>query len=240
MKTCNKCNISKQDTDFHNSQLKKTYSLCKECMYKYHKEYYIKNKDILKEKSKIHYINNKEHYKNRHSEYAIKNKDKIAENKKKYQEKTQYNKKYREKNKEILKIKKREYIRNLYENNIEFKLRILISGSINKSLKNRNVSKNKESISNYLTYSFNDLINHLESLFESWMTWENHGIYNNKTWDDNDQSTWTWQIDHIIPHSSFKYTSMKDEEFKKCWSLENLRPLSAKENWLNGMKLKKH
>ena len=47
-----------------------------------------------------------------------------------------------------------------------------------------------------------------------------------KTWNDNDQSTWTWNIDHIIPQSTLPYTSMDDEIFKKCWALENLRPLS--------------
>lgn len=31
-------------------------------------------------------------------------------------------------------------------------------------------------------------------------------------------------LDHIMPHS------MKDDNFKECWALENLRPLSAKQN----------
>ena len=62
------------------------------------------------------------------------------------------------------------------------------------------------------------------------MNWNNWGKYNPKTWDDNDSSTWTWQIDHIIPVSHFKYNCESDEEFKKCWSLDNLRPYSAKQN----------
>jgi hypothetical protein len=57
----------------------------------------------------------------------------------------------------------------------------------------------------------------LEKQFEPWMNWQNHGVY--KNWDDNDQSTWTWQIDHIIPQSDLPYTSMEDENFKKCWAL---------------------
>lgn len=60
------------------------------------------------------------------------------------------------------------------------------------------------------------------------MTWESRGRYNSKTW--------TWQIDHIIPHSTFKYTSMVDENFQKCWSLKNLRPLNAKQNYLDGIR----
>lgn len=30
----------------------------------------------------------------------------------------------------------------------------------------------------------------------------------------------------------FKQSSMEDEEFKECWALDNLRPLSAKQNLL--------
>lgn len=66
------------------------------------------------------------------------------------------------------------------------------------------------------------------------MTWGNHGKYIPAEWDDNDANTWKWQIDHIIPQSTFKYKSMKDEEFIKCWSLNNLRPLSAKQNCIDG------
>lgn len=75
-----------------------------------------------------------------------------------------------------------------------------------------------------------ELHDHLESLFEPWMNWDNHGIYDVTSWNDDDSSTWTWQIDHIIPQSKLPYTSMDDENFRKCWSLSNLRPLSAKQN----------
>jgi hypothetical protein len=54
------------------------------------------------------------------------------------------------------------------------------------------------------------------------MNWDNYGKY--------EEGKLKWHIDHIIPHSSFEYTSMNDESFKKCWSLENLRPLEAVEN----------
>jgi hypothetical protein len=41
------------------------------------------------------------------------------------------------------------------------------------------------------------------------------------TWENRDR----WQIDHIIPLSSFKYESAEDPEFKAAWALTNLRPL---------------
>jgi hypothetical protein len=72
------------------------------------------------------------------------------------------------------------------------------------------------------------------------MNWNNYGKYDSNSWDDDDSSTWTWQLDHIIPHSTFKYSSMEDEDFKKCWSLDNLRPLSSKQNLIDGINRTRH
>ena len=55
----------------------------------------------------------------------------------------------------------------------------------------------------------------IETQFQEGMTWGNHG---------------KWHIDHIIPRSSFEYSSPDDPEFKKCWSLSNLQPLWAVDN----------
>lgn len=41
-------------------------------------------------------------------------------------------------------------------------------------------------------------------------------------------------IDHIVPVSSFNIVSDECEEFKRCWSLSNLRPLWAKDNLSKG------
>ncbi len=121
-----------------------------------------------------------------------------------------------------------------------FKLRSRVSNSINFYLKKSFSSKNNQSIISFLPYSIEDLQKHLESQFEPWMSWENWGMYHSDTWDDKDPSTWTWQIDHIIPHSTFKYQSMTENSFKECWSLENLRPLSSKKNLLDGCRKEKN
>jgi hypothetical protein len=86
---------------------------------------------------------------------------------------------------------------------------------------------------NFVDWTYEELKSHLESQFESWMSWSNYGRYDSKTWDDNDPSTWTWQIDHIIPHSTFHYNSMDCQEFIDCWALKNLRPYSSKQNNLD-------
>ena len=114
-----------------------------------------------------------------------------------------------------------------------FRLRCLISTAINNNLK-----KNNKSINSFLPYSIQELKQHLESQFESWMNWNNWGKYNSKMWKDDDSSTWTWQIDHIISKANFVYNCVEDESFKQCWALNNLRPLSAKINILQGNRQK--
>ncbi len=90
----------------------------------------------------------------------------------------------------------------------------------------------------YLQYTIEDLKQYIEfqclERGNEWMNWSNWGNYRPKNWNENDQSTWKWQLDHIIPQSKLLYTSMEDDNFKICWSLENLRPYSAKQNIIDG------
>lgn len=110
------------------------------------------------------------------------------------------------------------------------KLRSAISSSVTKGLRRGNCSKQNNSCWQYLGYSPAELRAYLESLFEPWMNWSNYGTYRADNWDDNNMSTWTWNIDHIKRHREFDYKSMEDLKFKECWKLSNLRPLSAKAN----------
>lgn len=119
-------------------------------------------------------------------------------------------------------------------NNPILRIRNSISSLVRYSLKH---GKGGESCWKYLPYTKIELMDHLESKFETWMSWSNHGLYRLKTWDDNNQSTWVWNIDHIVPMISFGYSTMNCKEFKDCWALSNLRPLSAKENIIKGDRL---
>lgn len=121
------------------------------------------------------------------------------------------------------------------------RLRKSISGSIRQGLLKRNfLGKGGKSCSKYLPYTFVELKKYIESLWEPWMNWDNFGQYLPKLWVDNDVSTWRWNIDHIIPHSTFNYFSMEDDDFKKCWAITNLRPYNAKQNILDGAKRTRH
>lgn len=123
-----------------------------------------------------------------------------------------------------------EYVKNKLHQDPIYKLRSYASRDIRKAIKKNGSSKNGLSITKYLPYAIEELKQHLESQFEDWMTWDNWGVYQASKWDDNDLSTWKWQLDHIEPQSKFSYTSMDCDEFRKCWALSNLRPYSAKQN----------
>ena len=69
-------------------------------------------------------------------------------------------------------------------------------------------------------YSLGDLMTHLEKQFDRNMNWDNYGPY--------------WHIDHIKPIALFSYICPEDEEFKQCWSLNNLQPLEAIANIRKG------
>ena len=89
----------------------------------------------------------------------------------------------------------------------QFHLDKIVGTAIYTALKGKKAERKWESL---VGYTIKDLMKHLESKFESWMTWDNYG---------------EWVIDHIKPKSLFKYETAEDPEFKKCWALKNLQPL---------------
>lgn len=95
--------------------------------------------------------------------------------------------------------------------------------------------RGRELLRNCLPFTNHELIAHMEKLFEPWMNWQNYiqRGRNAKTWNDNDPTTWTWCLDHVEPHHSFKYTSLQDQLFIRCWTLNNLIPVSIKQKPIN-------
>jgi len=146
---------------------------------------------------------------------------------------------------------KNTYAKKRRQEDPAFRLRAYVSATICGELKKNGSSKNNESIIKYLGEIYiRHLIIHLEALFSApenlttdgqvWMTMENQGSYRRNEWNDNDPTTWKWQLDHIIPHSMFQYSTMDCQEFRDCWALENLRPLSAKQNVIDGVSRIRH
>ena len=191
---------------------------------KKHSIYYEENKDKLDIYHKAYMVKNREDVLSKRSEARRRDKDKIKAG----------NNRYYIENREKLVLKVAAYARKRKLTDLNFKLRLLVSSSINKNLKSNKGSKNNESCIKYLKFTISELKAHLEKQFEPWMNWGNHGNYRLDKWVEDDVSTWRWHIDHIVPHSHFKYTTMQDEAFDKCWTLSNLRPLSAKQNIKDG------
>jgi hypothetical protein len=191
---------------------------------KYQSEYRKAHKKQRQEYDQSRYSNNKKYFENKNANYYLENKEHIIS------ESVQY---YLD-NKNSVKEVHRAYINYKRKNDISFNLRSQVSKSIARILKVQNSSKMGNSVLEFLPYSIQELKIHIEKQFESWMTWDNWGKYNSKSWNDNDQSTWTWNIDHIVPQSKLLYASMLNDNFRKCWSLKNLRPLSSKQNLLDG------
>ena len=105
-----------------------------------------------------------------------------------------------------------EYFRNKRKIDPMFRLNCNIKTAISMSLRGNKDGYHWEDL---LGYTLRDLITHLEKLFKFGMTWFNYG---------------KWHIDHVRPISSFNFNSYDDEEFKKCWNLNNLQPLWAEDN----------
>lgn len=171
----------------------------------YYKFYSKTHKKELLERNKIYRDKNKQKIADRKKAYYIKHREEIS----------RYGKIYRETHKKEIANRKKIDHREKYNTNIKFRIKQSIKTLINKKLKKRLLSKNNKSTFTILPYTIEDLMSHLEKQFKPGMSWNNR----NK-----------WHIDHKKPDSLFEYTSTNDEEFKKCWALENLQPLWALEN----------
>src|SRR5258708_528487 len=209
-----------KNSDKVKARKKKYNSENKEKIKEYQKQYYTENKEDIKEYNKQYYTENKDKIKEHNKQYRVENKEEIKE----------YKKEYYTENKEDIKEYNNKYEKNKYKMHPAYKLRKNLSISIRMALHSNGSSKNGQSILKYLPYTIEELKQYLELLFEPWMSWENHGKYNIKTWDENDQKTWTWNIDHITPQSHLSYDNMEHPNFNKCWALENLRPYNSKNN----------
>lgn len=223
MKICSKCGIEKEIELFN----KDKYSSdghrcnCKDCSKKYRednkdksREYRILNKEKYKEyfkkrkkdpeKSKQYYLSNKESIKEKAKIYYEKNKE----------SKIEYQKEYQSKNKKNRNV----YLSERRRTDHHFRFITNIRNLINNSFYQMGYSK-KSKTCEILGCEFDEFEKYLESKFESWMTWDNKGLYNGEL-------NHGWDIDHIIPISSAE----TEDDLVKLNHYTNLRPLCSKTN----------
>lgn len=202
MKICLKCNIEKDLSDFTNNKTKKDGKCvyCRSCYAAINKKW----RD-----------NNKEADKKIHDRWGKNNIETIRKNRLRYyyrhkEERNNYSKKYRQKNKDTIRAKNRKYTIKKYYEDINFRLTVLLRGRLWKAISRE--SKQSSSLV-LLGCSIEELKIHLEKQFTKGMTWENYG---------------KWHIDHIKPCCSFDLTDI--EQQKICFHYANLQPLWAKDN----------
>lgn len=220
-KICTKCGKEKSIASFSKNKTKKNrYTcICKDCMKKYSERYKNREKIVLSEKKcnscgkiKPPELFYKDAYKkdglstfckeckdksNRAWEERNPEKSKLSQIKsrtKRKAKKREYDKKYQEK------IKNNSY-RNLVRN--------LSSCMRNLIIKEYKGSKYEK----YLGCTPIEAKKHLEKQFQKGMCWENYGDHRNNG----------WEIDHILPISSFDLT--KEENIYKCFNYKNIQPL---------------
>tara|TARA_R110000868_G_scaffold203969_9_gene451974 strand:+ start:2296 stop:2793 length:498 start_codon:yes stop_codon:yes gene_type:complete len=152
----------------------------------------------------------------------------------------EYQKEYREKNNEKIRRKQktwrdnnREQIKHQYHKNRDkineyvrnkrlvdplYKLKGNVRTIVRQSL-TRNGYTKRSKTHNIIGCPFDELKEYIESKFEPWMSWDNHGLYNGEL-------NYGWDIDHIMPLS----TAITKEDIIKLNHYTNLQPLCSKTN----------
>tara|TARA_R110000824_G_scaffold8429_9_gene38217 strand:- start:825 stop:1427 length:603 start_codon:yes stop_codon:yes gene_type:complete len=157
------------------------------------KEYYKKNKERMNEHASNHYFKNKEYCQEKQREW-------------------------KEANKEKHKAYEKEYERNRYETDPQYRLRKNCRSRVYNAL--RGIAIKSDKTVNLIGCPIPELKTHLESQFTEGMSWENYG---------------DWHVDHIKPCASFDLTD--PDQQKECFNFSNLQPLWAYDNMSKGAKL---
>lgn len=205
IKICIKCNQPKLLADFHKRQSNKEVrrNECKSCRTKQQKVWLQTDIGKLSNRQSRHKQYKTDKYKNKEKKYrnSIKGKETTKRLQRKYFQihKKERNKKRREKRK-IDPI---------------FKMTITIRNAVGKAIRTKGYRKTSNT-SKILGCSFEKFKNHIESKWDFWMNWNNHGKYNG-------EFNFGWDIDHIIPLASAK---TKKELIKLC-HFSNIQPLCS-------------
>jgi hypothetical protein len=192
MKICKRCNIEKPLNEFFSRKGEKDgkHRYCKLC---------------LKHENDNWYQNTKHQRINYYKTYREQNKEYF----------NQYSNIHYHTKKELY----REWEKNKYATDFEFRIKHLTAGRIHAALSTYQSLKKDRTIE-YLGCTISEYCDYLESKFDSNMTWENQGVY--------------WHIDHIRPIASFDLTD--EEQLYQCFHYTNTQPMEKTENRLKSDK----
>jgi hypothetical protein len=114
------------------------------------------------------------------------------------------------------KEKRKKYVKDKMKTDNLFFIKNKIRRTVKKSLYRKGYTK-KSKTNDILGCSYEEFLNHLESLFEPWMNWENKGLYKMGV------SNYGWDLDHKTPLASAK----TEEEVIKLNHYTNIQPLCS-------------
>lgn len=211
MKKCNRCEIIKDNSEFHKDSYKKDglKTICKDCGgKKYHDN---KESNLKKERDRYAIYSKTDEYKQKKKLYYQNNKKRINEN----------SKRWRENNLERYKeTSNANYIKNKYKilsrykdrlnNDPLFKFIQSLKCNIRNSLIRNGYSKKTKTFK-ILGIEFEEFRLYIQSQFVEGMNWENYG---------------KWHLDHKTPIS----WSKNEEEAIRLCHYTNYQPLWANEN----------
>jgi len=201
---CTKCAVDQPANSFYRKKSSSTgYSkICKSCELAGKREYYKANKiDILEKQKKDN--NRKEYMRNYMRE--------------KHPRKTERRVRFRFEYDGAPNSSK--YISARRKVDPLFRFKLNIKDSVRKALKKNGYKKNSKTF-DIIGCTFEEFKTHIESLWESWMTWENYGLYKKGEYNVG------WDIDHIEPLSS----AINEEGVIALNHYTNLQPLCSKVN----------
>lgn len=123
---------------------------------------------------------------------------------------------YYHKNKDKMNASQRKYKATKRKEDMLYKLTENLRSSIGNSFRRKKFKKNGRT-EEILGCTYNEVKKHIESQWEPWMNWDNHGLYNG-------EEGFGWDIDHIIPLK----TADTLEELIELNHYTNLQPLCSK------------
>jgi hypothetical protein len=213
VKICNVCNIEKKILEFHRRKDSKDglRNECKNCTRLRINNYRQKNTNKVNQWNRETYYRNITKHRETKKKYREINKEALKVKEKIYRDnnKEKINKYYYDNRKTLVK-KALDRIQTRRKNDIMFRIKLSLRARVYSFLKKNEITKKNRTFE-LVGCNPNELKEFLEKKFVDGMSWENYG---------------KWHIDHITPLSSAK----TEEEIYKLCHYTNLQPLWATDN----------
>ena len=204
----------------------RTMAYTKEQMREYNKQYRLNNKEEIRKKAQEKWLIMKHdpNYLAKRRAWLDANKEEVNRQARERRANPEYAEVRRKQRRESyhqlmqdLEYRKLVYQRQAKSNkkNPQTMLSRILRGRVLHAVRNANTF-NSAPTTKLIGCSIAKLMNHIESLFDDKMTWNNRGFYG-------------WHIDHITPCASYDLTDPQQQ--LECFHYTNLQPLWCTDNW---------